>query len=348
MKNLPKLTLTQWIGMVLILCLGTVGLMGFPAGAQVAPSSAADETQTDEANGESAETEKSSGAESQKAETTGDNAEKAGKSKSEADSQSSPPQAPEAEKLFESARAKLRSRLYRANIVQKLNFPDRTLRAKGKILRGENYRMRLEFEIQVGGTTGELVQVCDGDKLWTQRRVNDVTRLTRQDVKEILTKAVPSRFPQNLVVAEMGLGGITSLLASMNRTMNFGKPQSVTVEGEELYRVNGEWNAAFNAKIKANAQLNERLPDYVPDGARVYFDRDDFPRRIQYLKSIPETDAMRPLVTLDFLDVEWLSEEDVKPSQFEYHPPERVYPEDVTKSYVEQLQQPAPPAAPKP
>lgn len=331
MQNLPKLSLFQWSGMMLVLFFGTLALMEFPVTAQVDAKPAAEGT----SEPDNPDT-KPAGAENAQSE-------KVGESK---DAPITP--APEAKKLFESARKKLANRMYRAKIVQKLSFPNRTLTAKGEILRGMKYRMRLEFEVQSGATTGKLIQVCNGDKLWTERRVNDVTRLTVQDVREILSKVGPDPLRENLVIAEMGLGGITSLLASLERTMNFGKPQSVVIDGEELFRVDGKWNAEFLAKAKASTEAVQGMPDYIPDGARVYFDRDDFPRRIQYLKKEAKHDVLKPIVTLDFLDVEWLTEDEVKPSAFDYQPPERVFPEDVTKTYVDQLRAPTPGAAPKP
>lgn len=338
MQNLPKLSAFRWTALFLILSVASVSFIELPIGAQEDTRTSTESTPTGEKT----------------TETTQPAQEKAGEVKQE-ESKEKPREpikpSPEAQKLFSAAGEKLPNRLFRANIVQRLTFSDRTLEAKGKILRGEKLRLRLEFEIQTGGTVGKLLQVSNGDKLWTERRINDVTRLTVQDVREILDKAgvkTSEVHPKNLIVAEMGLGGITSLLASLERTMNFGKPEKVVVDGEELYRVDGEWNENFTAQMKGNPQLARGLPEYVPDGARVYFDNDDFPRRIQYLKKQPNIDAMRPLVTLDFMDVEWLTDADVNPKEFEYSPPERVYPEDVTKNYVDLLQGGSPAGSAKP
>jgi hypothetical protein len=327
MQKLSKLTSPQFAGLCLVLALGTLGLMGLPLRAQEEPKTQATETPPPAGN-----------------------AAESGQKSEEAKTIQEPPKlqasVPDAKQLFEDAREKLRTRMYRAKIVQKFHFPDRTLQATGEIVRGQKFRMRLAFQIQSGATVGKLLQVSNGDKLWTERRVNDVTRLTVQDVKEILTKAGPAQ--EDLVIAEMGLGGVTALLASMDRTMNFGEPQPVDIDGEPLLRVDGQWNEAFLARIKSNPQLAKGLTEYIPDGSRVYFDLDDFPRRIQYLKKEAGHDVMRPIVTMDFLDVQWLSEADVKPSYFDYEPPERVYPEDVTKTYVDQLQPRTAPAPPKP
>lgn len=254
------------------------------------------------------------------------------------------PTVPAAKELFEAAREKLSAGIYRAKIVQRLNFPNRSIEAHGQILRGEGLKLRLEFEIKTGGTIGKLLQVSNGDKLWTERWVNEVPKLTVQDVTEI--RKVAGTDKDEAVVVEMGLGGITALLASIDRNMNFGKPGTVEVDGEEFFRVEGQWNQEFAKKFQANPQLEKGLPEYIPDGSRVYFDREHFPRRIQYLKTLPGEEGMRPVATIDFLDVEWLSEADVKPEMFEYQPPDKVYPEDVTKSYIEQLRpRPSAPAA---
>ena len=317
MQNLPRLSFFQWSGMMLVLFFGTVALMNYPVGAQV--------------DGKAADA----------------NQEKDAEPKKDAEEKPAPAKpAPEAKKLFESAREKLSNRLYRAKIVQKLTLADRTIYANGEILRGPKWQMRLQYEVKTGGTTGKLVQVCDGDKLWTERRVNDEVRLSMQDVKAILGKVGPQPTPANLAVAEMGLGGITSLLASLDRTMIFAKPETVDIDGESLFRTDGGWNADFRARAEANRKAAPGLPDYIPDGARVYFDADDFPRRIQYLKKIGKSDVLKPIVTLDFVDVAWLAEGDVDPSKFNYELPQGVFPEDVTKAYLDALDRPAPGTAP--
>ena len=221
------------------------------------------------------------------------------------------------------------------------------MEATGYIVRGSKpYQLRLEFQIQSGGTVGKLLQVCDGEVLWTQRQVNESIRLTRQNVKQILATAQTGAIDKNMLVAELGLGGITSLLASLERNMAFSAPETETVDGEPLRRLDGEWNAAFQAQFKANPQLAKGLPTHIPDGSRVYFDRNDVPRRIQYLKKEPKGETMRPMVTVDFQDVKWLTDADVKPADFEFKPPEGVYPKEVTDEYIKQLQPKAPAAAP--
>ncbi|MCA9071867.1 MAG: hypothetical protein KDA84_23225 [Planctomycetaceae bacterium] len=330
MQNLPKLSSFPFTILLLTLGIGAAALMGFPVGAQEDP------------------------APDKSAENANPTAEKpeANKDAKPSEKPAEPIKpSPEAAKLFSAAGEKLPNRNYRASIVQRMTFSDRTLEAKGKILRGQKRRLRLEFEIKTGGTVGKLLQVCNGEKLWTERRINDVTRLAVQDVEEILDKAGVKENDvdrRNLIVAEMGLGGITGLLASLERTMNFGQPEKVVIDGEELYRVDGGWNEEFTTEMMGNPQLAKGLPEYIPDGARVYFDGDDFPRRIQYLKKVQGLDAMRPLVTLDFMDVEWLSDAEVKPDDFKYTLPDRVYPEDVTKNYVDLLNGNRPGGAPKP
>ncbi len=248
--------------------------------------------------------------------------------------------------MFDQARKTLLGRMYRAKIVERLQFSDRTLEAKGRILRGKPRQLRLEFEIHSGGTVGKLLQVCDGDLLWTERRVNKTVRLTRQDVSQILQAVQKSpAIQQDVLIAELGLGGIASLLASLERNMAFAAPETETVDGEPLRRLEGQWNEGSQARFKAIPQLAKGLPAHIPDAARVYFDRNDVPRRIQYLKKDAKQDVMRPMVTIDFVDMEWLTEADVKPADFEFKKPEGVYEKEVTQEYLKLLQ-PQPAGAP--
>ncbi len=317
MQTLPRLPIFRITGFLLLFGLGTVGVLCWilPAQAQTEPDPKA--TKTPETQAPTAKDPKDP-------------------------EKPAPPKIadPEAEKLFKRAAEKLPKRMYKAKIVQRLAFPDRTLEATGRIVRGPDYRIRLEFQIQAGKTTGELLQVCDGDLLWTQRRVNDVIRVTEQDVKEILRKSQLTKTQESLVKAEMGLGGVTALLASLNQTMVFGKPQTEVIDGEEFLRVEGEWNAEFHEQVKRNPHLAKGLSIHIPDEARVYFDRDDFPRRIQYLKQDPKHKILRPVVTLDFLDVKWLTEAELNPAEFQYQKPDRVPSKPVTDLYLQQLKQP--------
>ncbi len=331
MRILPKLSIFQLTGILLVMTAGTVALTVLPVGAQVEDSPKTSQPAK-------AKTEPSPAQENQPAPIE---AEKT------AEPAPAPVHAASAQELFDQARKKLLHQMYRAKIIERLQFGDRTLEATGRIVRGKPYQLRLEFQIQSGGTAGKLLQVCDGEVLWTQRRVNEEVRLTRQNVKQILATAQQTNaLPPNVLVAELGLGGITSLLASLESNMAFAAPETETVDGKPLRRLDGQWNAAFQAQFKANPQLAKGLPQHIPDGSRVYFDRNDFPRRIQYLKKEPKQEFMRPMVTIDFLDVEWLTEADVKPTDFEFKPPEGVYPKEVTDEYIKQLQPKAPAAPP--
>ena len=332
MQSLPKLSISQLAGILLVMTTGTVALTVLPVGVQV------EESQKTSDQGQ-AKTEPAQ--ESQKSPALAE-----GKNKDETPP---PVHAASAQELFDQARQQLLGRKYRAKIVEKLQFADRTLEATGRIVRGgKPYQLRLEFEVRSGGTVGKLLQVCDGDVLWTERRINkSPIRLTRQDVKLILkTAQQTSPMPQDTLIAELGLGGIASLLASLEHNMAFAAPETETVDGEPLRRLEGQWNAKFQAQFKANPQLAKGLPQHIPDGARVYFDRNDVPRRIQYLKKDSKQEVLRPMVTIDFLDVQWLTEADVKPADFEFKPPEGVYPKEVTEEYIKLLQPKAPAAAP--
>jgi outer membrane lipoprotein-sorting protein len=83
---------------------------------------------------------------------------------------------------------------------------------------------------------------------------------------------------------------------------------------------------------------------------RIYVDRETgFPHRIMYLKKLVGREVHKPMVTLDFIDVEL--NQPINNNDFDYQPPDGVTPVEQTKAFVDRLTPPetkAPPGAPQP
>jgi hypothetical protein len=137
------------------------------------------------------------------------------------------------------------------------------------------------------------------------------------------------------LLSELGLGGLPALLASLERSFDFVPKPGKTVDGEPFSILEGGWNAEYLDRLKRQSPVAGELPSYVPDRVRIYFDSNLFPRRILYLKQIPNRTTYRPMVTVDFKDV--VLNAQVNQDDFNYIPPDSVTPEDVTQYYLQQL-----------
>ncbi len=223
-----------------------------------------------------------------------------------------------------------------ADIVESITLGPRRFRVKGKYLQGTNLQLRLEYEVTVGKTSGTLIEVCDGDILWTWEKVGSDERVTRRKVREILAAAAASgRTPENLLHAELGLGGLPSLIASIQKSVRFDRQWEQDVDKHEFVVLDGTWKPEYRQKLETDGQL----PPYVPDRVRIYFQKDKlFPRRIAYLKRDPNTQAHQPMVTLDFINVVWNGKVDEK--KFSFTPPKGVKREDITELYIDQFTTP--------
>jgi hypothetical protein len=237
---------------------------------------------------------------------------------------------------MEQAREKLIGyKTVKAEILEVVTLGIRKLRIKGKYLQGSELQLRFEFEVNVGGTKGTLLEVCDGQILWTYYEVGTQKRVARRSVRQILDGAGGG--PENVLIAEIGFGGLPGLLASIQRAIEFDKQWEQDVDDQTLIVVEGSWNTIYRAKfLGLKASSTDPLPAHVPDRVRIYYDKKHlFPRRVLYLKQDVQTQVHHPMVKLDFVNVQWNVELDE--DAFNYTPPENVPREDTTEHYVGQF-----------
>ncbi len=225
-----------------------------------------------------------------------------------------------------------------AKLDQTVRVGDRKFHMSGRYLKGADLKLRLEYEVKVGGTSGKLIEVCDGQLLWTHTDIGGQQRVTRRNVQQIISAASQAGFTsQNVLTAELGLGGLQGLLASLQKSIQFDSQWEQDASDRTFVVIEGAWKRSFRERfLGPDAPANRPMPPAVPDQVRLYFEQDSlFPRRIVYLKK--EGDGRRlPMVTIDFTEVTW--PESLDESLFTFKPPATVAPEDVTKAYVNQFQ----------
>ncbi len=252
-----------------------------------------------------------------------------------------------------------------ATVVETIALGDKSFKAEGRYLqksfsRPSEWHMRMELVAKIGETTGSLLEVCDGEVLWTRteldfgkksvrdRKDQKESTITRRNISEIMGAArkLGDVTAETALIANFGLGGQAMLIASIEQNMKFSPDmEEKTLRERPVLVLQGTWTDAYSMKLRGQpggGALHLYCPASFPDSVRIYVDRETgFPHRIVYLKKLVGARSLKPMVTLDFLDVELNQPIDNK--EFEFQAPEGVTPVEQTKFYVDRLTPPADP-----
>lgn len=248
------------------------------------------------------------------------------------------PESPEAKSALDQARQRLLSYpSIQTKLLETVSLGNRRFTIHGSYLQagGGDLRLRLEYVVKLGDTEGSILEVCDGQVLWTRHQIGSDVRISRRDVRQILQAAADNGLPDNLVTVELGFGGLPGLFASIEKSMQFDQYKEDTADGRKLFVIEGGWKPEMLKVWKKKP--DDPLPDYVPSRIRVYFDGESlFPRRILYLGR-NEENFLRPKVSLDFTEI--ATNVEIPATKFKFVPPDGVFPEDLTPQFLDQIKQ---------
>ena len=227
----------------------------------------------------------------------------------------------------------------KADIEHTVSLGNQQFRATGRYLNSGS-KLRLEYSVKPDqGADGSLIEVCDGKVLWSLMTLGGTKRVTHRDVQQIKAAAAAASeksVSDAVLTAELGLGGLSSLFASLERTMTFDAMKQDEVEGRSRTVVQGQWKSNVVSRWKRKA--DDPLPVYIPDAVRIIVDSTTlFPERIVYLKKQTEKDkkGYRALVSFQFQNVEL--DAAIDDQEFTFVPPEDVVPEDITRQYLDRI-----------
>jgi hypothetical protein len=216
-------------------------------------------------------------------------------------------------KVLQDARYRLvyERRSVQATLRETVSMGARRFRGEGTYIAGPYPKLRLELSLDVGGTRGQLLEVCDGTILWTVQQIAtpnsaapevQVARTVISDVTEALESTMD--VPETFLIAGLGVGGLPALLASLERSMTFEAMRELEEEGRKFTVIQGRWSDEYLDRL-TGGQEDVQLPAYMPDHVRIYFDNQtQFPTRILYLRrSEPGASTFVPLLSFEFSDV---------------------------------------------
>jgi hypothetical protein len=208
-------------------------------------------------------------------------------------------------------------------------------------------RTRLSYNVKLsGGATGSLLEVCDGERLWSVTTLPGAKRVTRRDVRQILQAIETAKTrPDRAAIVDLAMGGLPALLASLQKSMVFDAMKEETIDERRMVVVQARWKTDVARRFGGDA-AGGNLPPHIPDMARIYFSADtEFPVRFLYLKRPEDRKTYKTMLDLQFRNV--VLDGPVDDKHFEFTPPEDVEPEDVTRQYLDQLLPPEPGAKEK-
>lgn len=258
----------------------------------------------------------------------------------------------QAVELLGQARDRLfRGTSVRADMRQYVDFGGQTFTGEGSYAAGADFRYRLEFRVQLGDSEGRFLEVCDGQILHTRRQIGKIAKgkealtqspsveLTRRDIQKILKETRKNLdVPGALHAAEMGIGGLPSVLASLERTMIFESATQSRHEDRDVWILEGRWNPKQkDALLGKMGPLSGQLAGFMPDRVRIYLDAESlFPKRFLYMKRSSATqETFRPMLVVEFYNV--VLNEPLPQQLFVYVTPPGVDERDTTAEYLQMI-----------
>ncbi len=241
-----------------------------------------------------------------------------------------------------------------ADMTQSIALGDFHFLASGKYSAVNGFKTRIEYSVKLGEMEGDFLEVCDGQILHTRRQIRTKPsasktaappqiELTRRDIRKII-QAVELDLdkPEVFRAAEIGIGGLPAILASLERTMIFDGIREGVVDGEPVVIVQCVWNPGEQDRILVGlGGLSGQIQEFLPDRVRITFSKATlFPKKFQYLKKITEEESSyRPILTVSLANV--ILNEPVPAQRFSYTPPPGMEERDETAMFIEAIQKSA-------
>lgn len=254
-----------------------------------------------------------------------------------------------ADALLQKARSALITHTnLQAEMKQLILVGERKLSAEGSYASAEGLKLRLEYRVKVGTMQGKLIEVCDGRILHTERLIypadakdsKEATQMfTRRDIEKILGVANQSRnLPAASLAAELGIGGLPALLASVDRSMNGVRVTEEEFDGQPCQVFHGRWDETLLKNYdKAIGNYKANLVPFFPDEVELCLSKtNDLPVRLVYLKDVADETgkivSQRAIMSLEFRNYQF---ETLPPETFRFQLPSGREEVDQTEEYLQ-------------
>ncbi len=199
-----------------------------------------------------------------------------------------------------------------------------------------NNLTRFELKMQLQEKVSTMLEVCDGEYLWTTRDLKNgdpIPEINKIDVQRVL-RARPAA-GQGGAIPRLALGGFSRFLLSLQQGFHFGAVREDHLGELPVYQLHGVWKPAQlvqllpeqKAAIEAGqgGDLN-KLEPHVPDEVFVYLGKEDlFPYRVEFRRN------HRPLVSCEVSELQLNLPLDLNLFQFDAGVKEQQAPDTTTQ-----------------
>jgi len=243
---------------------------------------------------------------------------------------------------------------FSADILQIIQTPEMNYSANGTYVQTSRLQSRLEIEMEIKGIQGHLLQVSNGQVVWTVREIKNLKqirpvkhdedfsgeelRIERVDLKHLADFAEA----QNITTSDPRFArefsrGIPGLLAALEAEMNFTLIKQVTLQGVAHYVIQGVWKIPveqrqFSDKISEMAFAGE-----IPQRVRLYLRASDLMlARYLCMKKRPEEKGWYAPLAMELSNI--IINEPITPSTFNFSPAGDQVPKDITHKYLDRLE----------
>lgn len=227
-----------------------------------------------------------------------------------------------------------------ARVRQQVDLFDQHLVGSGVYLQSKGAfgfnLTRFELKMQLQDEVSRMLEVCDGEFLWTTRDLKngDPSPLfNKVDVKRVLA-ARPSA-GQGGAIPRLALGGFSRFIQSLRQGFAFHEVTEDFLGDLPVYRLHGVWKPAqlvqFLPEQKAAIEAGQggdlrKLEPHVPDEVFVYLGQEDlFPYRVEFRRN------GEPLVNCEVSELQINVPIDKTQFQFDPGPKKQEVPDTTTQ-----------------
>jgi hypothetical protein len=171
-----------------------------------------------------------------------------------------------------------------ATIWQQMAAGDLRYRAEGSYQSGPNHRFRLQLNVVVGRSAGEMQVVSDGVTLWQSTHVAGdkpaIIRAGLSDVMQPFNGPLACSEARAELFRNNGFTGIHALVDELRRRMTVNRAETVSWKGRVVTRLTLTWNPASLAVL---APPGQPWPAHLPSQCVLYLDNLTFwPHRLEW------------------------------------------------------------------
>ncbi|MDR3621454.1 MAG: hypothetical protein P4L85_19040 [Paludisphaera borealis] len=200
----------------------------------------------------------------------------------------------EAERLIDAAIKKIAAvKSVSADLQQNVKMLGQKFEIKGRYLKAPASKVYLKMSISgLPGSTGTMLQVCDGEVLWDYQQILEAQEYRRLSVKPIFERLnSPDIDPvmRDQVLGGLGFAGPETLLLGLRKSIKFDQKEEGDWQGMPVYILRGTWRnrEGLIGPDQQPVRPIGWLPAYVPSQANLYIGKENgWPYKLELLGKV--------------------------------------------------------------